>query len=81
MSSTALKPQRGVTKSEVKIHMSSFRQILYHIIFRTKNSANTLTLSGSEDLYRYTGGIINNKKPPRGGFLYLLEKNGTVYID
>jgi hypothetical protein len=36
--------------------MSSFRQILYHIIFRTKNSANTLTLSDSEDLYRYIWG-------------------------
>ena len=42
--------------------MSSFRQILYHIIFRTKNSAKTLPLSDSEELYRYIWGIIKNKK-------------------
>ncbi|MCL2117358.1 MAG: transposase [Planctomycetaceae bacterium] len=41
--------------------MSSFRQILYHIVFRTKNSANTLPLSESEELYRYIWGIIKNK--------------------
>ena len=41
--------------------MSSFRQILYHIIFRTKNSAKTLPLSESEELYRYIWGIIKNK--------------------
>ena len=42
--------------------MTSFRQILYHIIFRTKNSAKTLPLSDSEELYRYIWGIIKNKK-------------------
>ena len=41
--------------------MSSFRQILYHIIFRTKNSAKTLPLDDSEELYRYIWGIIKNK--------------------
>ena len=42
--------------------MSSFRQILYHVIFRTKNSTKTLPLSDSEELYRYIWGIIKNKK-------------------
>ena len=41
--------------------MSSFRQILYHVIFRTKNSAKTLPLFDSEELYRYIWGIIKNK--------------------
>jgi REP element-mobilizing transposase RayT len=41
--------------------MSSFRQILYHIIFRTKNSAKTLPLADSDELYRYIWGIIKNK--------------------
>jgi Transposase and inactivated derivatives len=41
--------------------MSSFRQILYHIIFRTKNSARTISLHESEELYRYIWGIIKNK--------------------
>ena len=41
--------------------MSSFRQILYHIVFRTKNSARTIPLPESEELYRYIWGIIKNK--------------------
>ena len=41
--------------------MSSFRQILYHIIFRTKNSAKTLPISDCDELYRYIWGIIKNK--------------------
>ena len=41
--------------------MGSFRQILYHIIFRTKNSARTLSLADSEELYRYIWGIIKHK--------------------
>jgi REP element-mobilizing transposase RayT len=42
--------------------MSCFRQILYHIVFRTKNSARTLPLSNSKELYYYIEGIIKNKK-------------------
>ena len=42
--------------------MSSFRQIFYHIVFRTKDSAKTLPLSDCDDLYRYIWGIIKNKK-------------------
>ena len=42
--------------------MSSFRQILYHIIFCTKNSVKTLPLTVSDELYGYLWGIIKNKK-------------------
>ncbi len=37
------------------------RQILYHIIFRTKYSENAIDLKYSEDLYKYIWGIIKNK--------------------
>jgi REP element-mobilizing transposase RayT len=42
--------------------MSSYRQILYHIVFRTKNSEKTLNQEHSKELYAYLMGIINNKK-------------------
>ena len=57
--------------------MSSFRQILYHIIFRTKNSAKTLPLFDSEELYRYIWGIIKNKK---GTLLRINGMEDHVYI-
>ncbi len=41
--------------------MSSYRQILYHLIFRTKNSRKTLVQQYSRDLYAYSMGIIKNK--------------------
>ena len=41
--------------------MSSFRQILFHFIFRTKDSARTLPLAVSDELYGYIWGIIKNK--------------------
>jgi putative transposase len=42
--------------------MSSYRQILYHLAFRTKDSRNTLTPDHSRELYAYIMGIIRNKK-------------------
>ena len=42
--------------------MSSYRQILYHIVFRTKNSKKTLNQEHSKELYAYLMGIIINKK-------------------
>ncbi len=42
--------------------MSSYRQILYHIIFRTKNSIHTLPLSHSDKLFAYIIGIIKKKQ-------------------
>jgi len=41
--------------------MSSYRQLLYHIIFRTKDSKPTLSRDWAEELYSYFGGIIRNK--------------------
>ncbi len=37
---------------------TSFRQILYHIVFRTKDSVRALPLEDSEALYRYIWGIV-----------------------
>ena len=41
--------------------MSSYRQVLYHFIFRTKDSKKTLSLEHSQELYAYIIGIIKNK--------------------
>ena len=49
--------------------MSSYRQILYHIIFRTKMSRRTLVEQYEKELYAYTMGIIKNK----GCFLYRIN--------
>ena len=42
--------------------MSAYRQILYHIVFRTKRSEKTINQDHSAELYKYIWGIINNKK-------------------
>ena len=42
--------------------MSAYRQILYHIVFRTKSSEKTINQFHSADLYKYIWGIITNKK-------------------
>ena len=41
--------------------MSAYRQILYHIVFRTKGSKKTINQTHSADLYKYIYGIIKNK--------------------
>ena len=41
--------------------MSSYRQILYHIVFRTKDSKRTLPLADSDELYKYIWGIARQK--------------------
>ncbi len=38
-----------------------YRQILYHLVFRTKYSIQALDLEHSDKLYRYIWGIIKNK--------------------
>ena len=40
--------------------MSSYRQILYQIVFRTKNSVPCLNADHREELFRYIWGIIRN---------------------
>ena len=42
--------------------MSSYRQLLYHIVFRTKDSRPTINPENAEQLYAYITGIIKNKK-------------------
>ena len=42
--------------------MSAYRQILYHIVFRTKGSKKTINLKHLVDLYSYIHGVIKNKK-------------------
>ena len=41
--------------------MSSYRQILYHLIFRTKDGRKTILPEHSRELYAYLMGIIKNK--------------------
>jgi REP element-mobilizing transposase RayT len=41
--------------------MSSYRQILYHIVFRTKDSQPTIDPDHKVDLFKYVWGIIKNK--------------------
>jgi len=41
--------------------MSSYRQILYHLVFRTKDSRKTLVKEHSKELYAYLMGFIKNK--------------------
>lgn len=40
----------------------SYTQLLYHLIIRTKSSMKTLSLTHSEELYRYIWGYIRNKQ-------------------
>lgn len=42
--------------------MATFTQILYQIVFSTKNAENTMVLEETEKLYRYIWGILKNKK-------------------
>lgn len=42
--------------------MSTYTQILYHIVFGTKHHQKTLSGSNRDALYRYVSGILNNQK-------------------
>ncbi|MDX5340239.1 MAG: IS200/IS605 family transposase [Cyclobacteriaceae bacterium] len=41
--------------------MSSYRQLLYHIVFHTKGAEKTISESHSKEVYNYIWGIIKNK--------------------
>lgn len=47
----------------------SYRQILYHIVFSTKDRVPALNQERREELFRYIWGIIKNKK----GHLYRIN--------
>ena len=51
--------------------MATFTQILYQIVYSTKNAENTMVLSETEKLYRYIWGLLKNKK------CTLYQLNGT----
>ena len=51
--------------------MSSYKQIIYHVIFHTKDAKDTLNLDHSDELYAYIAGIIKNKN------CFLYQINGT----
>ena len=42
--------------------MGTYRQIFYQLVFGTRNRKPTITKANDEELYRYIGGIIKNKK-------------------
>jgi len=46
--------------AELKHTMSSYRQLLYHIVFRTKDSEQTLPIEHKDTLYKYIWGVIKN---------------------
>lgn len=52
-------------------NMATFTQILYQIVFSTKNAEDTMVLVETEKLYRYIWGILKNKK------CILYQINGT----
>ena len=39
----------------------SYNNLFYHIIFRTKKNQKTLSLTHSDELFKYIWGIINRK--------------------
>lgn len=41
--------------------MSSYRQLLYHIVFRTHGSQPVIRKEHADQLYAYISGIIKNK--------------------
>ncbi|MEN8126576.1 MAG: transposase [Planctomycetota bacterium] len=42
--------------------MSTYTQIIYHIVFSTKDRQGTLDIDKHEPLFRYIWGIIKNKR-------------------
>lgn len=42
--------------------MSTYTQILYQVVFATKNRERTLSKDKREDLYKYIWGLLQNKK-------------------
>ena len=44
------------------IKMSTYTQILYQIVYSTKNREQTISANKREDLYKYIWGVLKNKK-------------------
>ena len=56
--------------------MSSYRQLLYHIVFRTQDSQPALKRDNTDNLYAYITGIIKNKN----SHLYRINGVETIFI-
>lgn len=54
--------------------MSGYRQLLYHVVFRTKNSIPSLNNENAEQLFSYINGIIRNKQS------HLYRVNGSLIL-
>lgn len=52
-------------------NMSTYTQILYQIVFSTKNRERTLTAAHRKELFQYIWGILQNKK------CHLYQMNGV----
>jgi REP element-mobilizing transposase RayT len=52
--------------------MSTYTQILYHIVFGTKNHEKTIILANKKELYKYIWGILEHMK------CILYRFNGTT---
>lgn len=55
-------PLRGSTLKHDDIEMSTYTQILYQIVFSTKNRERTLARSQRKELFNYISGILEHKK-------------------
>ena len=53
-------------KGANKINIMAYTNLLYHIVFRPKNSASVIPIEKEEMLYRYIWGIVKHKN----GVLY-----------
>lgn len=49
-------------KGRTNEDIMSYTRLLYHIVFRTKNSLDTIPEKHEKELYAYIMGIANNKK-------------------
>ncbi len=65
--------------------MSTYTQILYQIVFGTKNNEQSMAGSGQESLYKYIWGILKNKKEHhakvsfRDEYISLLKEHGIEF--
>ena len=74
MKPTEQEPNNNLNPKGVQLNqtnMATFTQLLYQIVFSTKNAENTMELSNTENLYRYIWGILKNKN------CVLYRVNGT----
>lgn len=54
-----------------ELPVSTYTQILYHLVFSTRNRANTLNINHLPELYKFIWGLLKNKK------CYLYRIGGT----